>query len=209
MTPVDSSASTQSPEYRDRLVKQSRTWWKRLVPVQAPYRFNVRRLCPGRTLEIGCGIGRSLRHLGNGKAVGVDHNAASVATAQAAGLEAYEPKAFEARYQGLDASFDHLLLAHVAEHVSESVFMELVKTYLPYLKTSGSLVIITPQEKGYDSDPTHVRFVDFPAIQRHVDALGFKVEKSFSFPFARVVGRLFPYNEFVVSARRRPSTRGK
>ena len=52
--------STETAAYRDRLVNLSGAWWKRLVPVQAPYRFNVRRLCPGLTLEIGCGIGRNL-----------------------------------------------------------------------------------------------------------------------------------------------------
>lgn len=201
---MEPTASTESPAYRDRLVNRSRTWWKRLLPVQAPYRFNVRRLCPGRTLEIGCGIGRNLHHLGSGRAVGVDHNAASVATATAEGLEAYLPEGFTARYGIGSPLFDHLLFAHVAEHMTSAEFQALTKVYLPYLKPTGTLVVITPQEKGYASDPTHVRFTDLAAIIDDVEALGFRSDRAYSFPFARFVGRYFPYNEFVVSARRRP-----
>ena len=52
-------------------------WWKKLLDVQAPYRWNLQRLKLGLTLEIGCGIGRNLMHL-KGQGIGIDHNFQSV-----------------------------------------------------------------------------------------------------------------------------------
>ena len=36
-------AATESSEYADRLVDLQRVWWKRVLPVQAPYLWNLRR----------------------------------------------------------------------------------------------------------------------------------------------------------------------
>ncbi len=195
--------TTKGAEYRDRLVTKSGVWWKRFIPVQAPYRFNVRRLCPGKTLEIGCGIGRNLDHLGPSQAIGVDHNPDSIATAKSRGLSAYDPRDFLASKDAKPKSYDHLLFAHVAEHLAREEFLALATEYLPYLKDGGSFVSFTPQEKGYASDQTHVRFVDFAVMKQDLEALGFVVHRQFSFPFPRSVGVVFPYNEFVVVARRR------
>lgn len=194
--------STRDIAYRDRLVTKSGAWWKRLIPVQAPYRFNVRRLCQGKTLEIGCGIGRNLSHLGVDRAIGVDHNVDSVATAKSRGLIAFAPEEFVDSRVAKLKSFDHLLFAHVAEHMTTAEFKNLVNVYTPYLKDDGTIVCFTPQERGYASDATHVRFVDFGQITHDLLALGFTPSTQFSFPFPRAAGRLFPHNEFVVVARR-------
>ena len=45
--------------YADRL-KARLVWWKRALDVQAPYRWNLRRLKPGFMLDVGCGLGRNL-----------------------------------------------------------------------------------------------------------------------------------------------------
>jgi hypothetical protein len=71
---------------------------------------------------------------------------------------------------------------------------------LPYLKAEGKLVMITPQEWAYRLDPTHVRFVGFDALRRHADATELRILRQFSFPFPRTIGRLSPYNEFIVIA---------
>ena len=84
----DRTADTAGRDYAERLVRLRSVWWKQLIDVQAPYRWNIRRLKPGRTLDVGCGIGRNLRHLFP-QAIGVDHNADSVAVARASGLSAY------------------------------------------------------------------------------------------------------------------------
>jgi hypothetical protein len=64
------------------------------------------------------------------------------------------------------------------------------------------VIVICPQERGYRTDATHVRFLDFDDIERLVAQVGATVQHRASFPFPRPLGKVFPYNEFVVVARR-------
>ncbi|MCP4245603.1 MAG: methyltransferase type 11, partial [bacterium] len=84
---------TQSEEYAARLVRREDARWKRWLNVQAPYRWNLRRLGLGFTLDVGCGIGRNLLALDG---VGVDHNATAVAAARGRGLTAHTAEEFPA-----------------------------------------------------------------------------------------------------------------
>lgn len=187
---------TISAEYAERLVRLQTVWWKRVLPVQAPYRYNLRRLKPGFTLDVGCGIGRNLAHI-DGNGVGIDHNAQSVAVARARGFEAYTPDEFVASERAQPGVFDSLLTAHVAEHMDASHFAQLLTDHLPFVKPGGKLIVITPQEVGYRSDASHVEFVDFEGIRRAARGAGVVEQRAYSFPFPRPIGRLFIYNEFV------------
>lgn len=189
-------SDTISAEYAERLVRLQTAWWKRIVPVQAPYRYNLRRLRPGFTLDVGCGIGRNLLHI-SGNGVGIDHNERSVAIARARGFEAYTPDEFVDSPRAQPDTFDTLLLAHVAEHMGHDGFVALLGTYLPFVKPGGRLIVITPQEVGFASDASHVEFVDFDAICAAATAVGVACERFYSFPFPRSMGRVFIYNEFV------------
>jgi SAM-dependent methyltransferase len=193
---------TEAREYTDRLVRLQHKWWKRLLPVQAPYRWNIRRLRPGFVLDIGCGIGRSLLHL-DGQGVGVDHNVASVEVCRRLGLEAYTPAEFRASPHYSPEKFDTLLLSHVAEHMTVAEAVELLNSYLPVLKGGGKVIIITPQERGYRGDASHVQFMDFAAVRAVMEGCGLGVERQYSFPFPRALGRVFVYNEFVSVGRLR------
>ena len=51
---------TRGADYAERLETLETARWKRVLDVQAPYRWNLRRLGLGFTLDIGCGIGRNL-----------------------------------------------------------------------------------------------------------------------------------------------------
>lgn len=191
--------ATAGAEYAARLHRLETARWKQVLDVQAPYRWNLRRLNLGRVLEIGCGIGRNLKHLG-GNGIGVDHNADSIALARDRGLVAFTVADFPGSDYAHPDAFDSLLLAHVIEHVGELPALEIVREYLVFLRAGGRVVFICPQEKGYASDPTHIRFCGFRELRRLAERLGLRVDKQYSFPLPRIAGKFFTHNEFVVVA---------
>lgn len=191
---------TRDGRYALRLAGLQLVRWKDALGVQAPYRWNLRRLRPGFTLDVGCGLGRSLKHL-DGQGVGVDHNPHMVQVARSRGFRAFTPTEFWASDYCRPGRFDTLLLAHVVEHMTEQEAASLLQTYVPLLKADGQAILITPQERGYRSDTTHVRFMDFDALRAIVLRAGLVPVREYSFPFPRLFGRVFKYNEFVSVSR--------
>jgi len=189
--------NTQDERYTARLVAVQLAWWKKFLNVQAPYRWNLRRLKPGFTLDLGCGLGRNLINL-DGRGVGIDHNSDFVEIARSRGLTAFTPEEFLVSRFNVAESFDSILLAHVVEHMTEKEAAKLLNDYLHLVKPKGQVIIIAPQELGYRSDPTHVQFMDFEALRRLAHEVGFGVVNEYSFPFPRVFGNLFRHNEFVL-----------
>jgi SAM-dependent methyltransferase len=196
MTPVD---DTRDASYATRLKTEGGAWWKRLLNVQAPYQWNLRRQRLGRTLDVGCGIGRNLVALEAGS-IGVDHNEASVAEARARGFAALTVEEWQWSPERTPGSFDSILLSHVVEHMDATTGREVLASYLPYLKPGGKVFFICPQERGYATDATHVRFTDGDDLTTLAREVGLRPEKWFSFPFPRRAGRFFPYNEFCLLA---------
>ena len=194
--------ATHTKEYAERLIRLQTARWKQWLDVQALHRWNIRRLDPGFTLDIGCGIGRNLQHL-LGRSVGVDINEHCVRAARARGLTAFTPDEFRRSSEyNQPGRFDAILLAHVAEHMTEDQVVALLQAYEPLARSGGRLILIAPQEAGFRSDPTHVELMDFTRLARISDRLGFQPERAFSFPFPRWVGTFFRYNEFVVVSRK-------
>jgi len=192
---------TRGPEYAARLRRKEYARWKQLLDVQAPYRWNLRRQHLGRTLDVGCGIGRNLGAL-SADSVGVDHNKDSVVEARGRGYTALDTDEWQHSELRAPASFDSILLAHVIEHMDEPSAVALLEEYLPYLRSGGRVFFICPQERGYASDPTHVRFVDLDALAALSRKVGLQPLKRFSFPLPRSAGKLFVYNEFCLLARK-------
>lgn len=187
---------TAASAYTDRLIRLGTPLWKRILDVQAPYRWNLRRLNLGFVLDIGCGIGRNLEHL-RGHGIGIDHNPHSIEVARSKGLKAYCVEDFKKSEWNRARGFDSLLIAHVLEHLETPAAVGLFKEYLPLLKEGGKVVVITPQEKGQGSDATHVQFFDHIAVEKIFHEVGLVLNRSYSFPFPRATGRHFTYNEFV------------
>ena len=206
MTDAGPSSEPRPPTtgagYTERLQRLSGAGWKQRLDVQAPYRWNIRRLRLGRTLDVGCGIGRNLDHL-RGAGVGVDHNPTSVAACRARGLEAYTTDEFFADGHAEPGSFDSMLAAHLLEHLTADEAVALLASYLPCVRPGGTVVLITPQERGHASDATHVRFMAFVEAQELCAGAGLALQRQYSFPLPRRAGRAFTYNEFVTVARRR------
>lgn len=193
--------STRDVTYTERLAGLD-TWWKRLLDVQRPYRNHLRSLRPGRFLEVGCGLGRNLFNArGFADGLGIDHNPTSVEHARARGLHALTTEAFHRSELAIPGSFDSLLVSHVLEHLTAGEALALLRTYLPFIRAEGQVIVVTPQEAGYRSDPTHVTFVDHAACARLLAAAGVTLARQESFPFPRWVGRFFTYNEFVTMGR--------
>lgn len=193
-------AETAGADYAERLRRLETARWRWVLNVQAPYRWNIRRLGLGRVLDVGCGLGRNLGHLAN-DSVGVDHNPESIALARSRGLNAFTTAEFPESGYAVRGAFDSLLFAHVIEHISPDFAVSLVREYLPYLMPGGTVCFITPQERGYRSDATHIAFTDFAALLRLCALTGLVVERRFSFPLPRLFGRVFTHNEFVLVAR--------
>jgi len=193
---------TAQTDYAERLARLEGARWKQVLDVQRPYRWNLRRLGLGRTLDVGCGLGRNLAALENG--VGVDHNADSIGMARERGLRAWTTEEWPTCVDAVESSFDAMLVAHVLEHLDEATADAVLESYLPYLKPGAKLVLICPQEKGYTTDHTHVRFVDEQGLRATARRLGFSPTREYSFPFPRATGKVFPYNEFVLMAQRLP-----
>lgn len=188
-------------EYAERLKRHSSTRWKRVLNVQAPYAWNLRKLSPGRMLDLGCGIGRNIAHV-HGNGVGVDLNPECVAEARARGFQAYLPDEFRSVHADRSSTFDSLLVAHVLEHMPLAAGFDLVSEYLPFLRAGGQIIFITPQEAGFRSDSTHVEFINSSKLHALAQRLNLTVTRDFSFPFPRPLGRIFIHNEFVVTARK-------
>jgi predicted SAM-dependent methyltransferase len=95
-----------------------------------------------------------------------------------------------------------MLLAHVLEHVSQKDSDDIIAAYLPYLRPNGKLVLICPQEKGFPTDPTHLRWVNDAELREPGYRNGFSEIRNYSFPFPRFMGKFFTYNEFVYMGQR-------
>ncbi len=197
---TSTAPGTEGRDYTDRLERLSSARWKQWLDVQRPYRWNLRRLELGRVLDVGCGIGRNLAAFSD--AVGVDHNATSTEQARLAGFRAWSTDEWPDSPDAQPASFDSMLLAHVLEHMDADTADEILRSYEPYLRPRANLVLICPQEKGYATDATHVRWVALRRMAQHARDLGFTPTRGFSFPFPRAAGQFFPYNEFVLVAER-------
>ena len=187
---------TDSREYAERLQLLQGAFWKTLLDVQAPYRWNIRRLIRGTTLDIGCGIGRNLLHLG-GNGVGIDRSEHCLAQARLKELTVFSPDEFKTWADQNKILFDNILIAHVLEHMTTDEARVLLNHYTPFLKDNGRLIIITPQQAGYASDSTHITYLDFTKIAELPDKHFFTKDMEYSFPFPRIFGRFFLYNEFI------------
>jgi 2-polyprenyl-3-methyl-5-hydroxy-6-metoxy-1,4-benzoquinol methylase len=192
---------TSGEHYARRLQALQDVWWKKALHVQAPYQWQLRRQQLGRTIDVGCGIGRNLQTLARGS-VGVDHNSAAVQVARERGLTALTVEEWEKSDLRRVASFDGILLAHVIEHLDADAGAALLREYLPYLRPGGKVFLVCPQERGYASDPTHVRWTTGDDLVELARTVGLTPDPWSSFPFPRWAGKAFVYNEFCLLARK-------
>lgn len=190
-------------DYARRLWVSESAPWKRFFDVQGPYRRHLRALNLGFVLDLGCGVGRNLVNLGGRTAgVGVDRDPEAIRLASGRGLDVFLTSAFAVSAYAVPGRFDSLLVSHVIEHLTFDEGAELVRQHLEYVKPGGRVVFITPQPAGFRSDSTHVLYYDPPKLERLASALRLDRLTLTSYPFPPAVGRLFPYNEWILVASR-------
>jgi SAM-dependent methyltransferase len=165
--------------------------------VPNPYRWWLRRQDLGFVLDVGCGLGRSLQYL-DGHGIGIDHNDASVKACREAGLSAYTPDEFLGSGYDVPRGFDAMIMLHVLEHLQPGQDDEILDRYLPFVRDGGRVLLVTPQERGFASDPTHTDFVDGDDLVSLCRRHGLTASRWRSFPLPRWAGRLWVYNEFSV-----------
>ena len=200
-----SKNNTNSSAYFEELNSNTMKLWKKFLPLQLPYKYNLRRQSLGKVLEIGAGLGRNQAFLND--SVGVEHNPRSVQLCQKMGYRVFVPASFHNEFKpftGPEAVFDSILMSHVLEHIEHENQVKVLKEYIPYLKPNGKIFLVTPQEVGYKSTDSHITWTDFDRLEMIINQIGgeFQVIKSFSFPLPRSFGKVFKYNEFNVLASR-------
>lgn len=188
---------TSGVSYSERLQKFEKRW-KRILRVHYPYMKSIQKLKLGKSLDIGCGIGRVLTWLPEGS-VGIDHNETSINFCKTKGLTAFTIQEFQEAVNRKEieyASFDSLVMTHLLEHLQIDEQISILEEYLPLLRSGGKVFIVTPQEMGFASDPTHITFTDFTMTKKLLESFEIKIIDQQSFPFPRFCGRFFKYNEF-------------
>lgn len=202
---MNPNPDTKTLDYAHYLIEKRNRFRTRFF--QLPYQLHLRFLFPRKTLEIGCGAGRNLVTLSR-KSVGIDHNPVLVQSCRDIGLNAFTTDEWDEKGKSSRFSFDSILIAHVAEHLRYDEFVTLLRKYYPYLKNRGRVLVFCPQELGFKYDPTHLEFMDFEKIERALieaaqgERFFLKVEKKYSYPFPRFMGKRFLFNEFIVIGRK-------
>lgn len=189
---------TSSNEYTRRLANLEASPIKKLLGPVNPYKWNIRRLCDGKVLDIGCGVGRNLRYLNRPDALGVDHNEASVEFTKCLGFQAVSSNEFEKMLPALKETFDSILISHVIEHMTPENALNLLTAYLPALKKGGKVILICPQQRGYKSDETHETYFDRVMQKELAQKVCGKKLQYRSFPLPPFFGRAFIYNEHIL-----------
>lgn len=127
----------------------------------------IRKILPDEStiLDVGCGYGRYLTPLSiSYHVLGVEANSEIISYMTNKKYKVISPQNFQQKNK---KKFDLILMSHFIEHFSSDDLIEILNTYLKFLKPNGFLVIATPtMNKYFWEDATHVRPYDTASIMQ-------------------------------------------
>lgn len=184
--------------YADEQLRRSRHPLRRFI--KGFYLRSVLAHVAGPTIDFGCGAGQLLERLPAGS-TGLELNPFLIRRLNERGLDARASTADEQAFdlQGLEAGhYRTLVISHVLEHLADpsALFGRLLRA----CRRLGvrRVIVIVPGAKGYASDATHRRFIDWGFVEgegwRQLE--GFSLVSRRFFPWPRESGGdWFIYNE--------------
>ena len=161
----------------------------------------------GPTLDFGCGAGDLLSRLPAGS-VGLEYNHAAVEYCRSLGLDVYAYDGFSDEWSlgtlGDTVRFESMVVSHVLEHLPNP--MTVLRRLLMSAAKFGvrRVLVIVPGRAGFDSDRTHLTFVDLDMLvaTQMLDGTGFEVRASSYFPGNyRLLGDWLSHHELQVEYR--------
>lgn len=188
--------NTKNDIYAQRLINIQNKKWKKKLTFLNPYKYHLNFICKGKVLEIGCGIGRVLNFMPS-RIVGIDHNIKAIEVCKEMKFSAFTTEEFFKTNTGHNSKYDTLLFSHILEHMSFKEANKILKEYLPFLKIGGNIILITPQQKGFNSDHTHIHPMNIYNLKKLAKNNDIKETFTYSFPLPKLFGKYFIYNENV------------
>ncbi len=133
------------------------------------YLRDISRNCDGKTIDMGCGIGELLRQLPEGS-IGFEINPVAVDFCNETGLKVfnYDPVKDDYRFDMIEPGiYSSFTMNHVLEHLEDSD--KQIKKILASCYRLGikKIVFTVPGKKGFQSDATHMSFIDMKYLKLH------------------------------------------
>jgi trans-aconitate methyltransferase len=160
---------------------------------------------PGLIYDIGCGMGAFLEYCKkrNLPARGFDSNPKLVERCQKRGFEAVQEDIVCPK--GNYPPAPNLICDNVLEHLTPDEINSFFSGVKQYWMPGGVLLVIVPNRRGYQSDPTHKTFVDETVIRQMTAKHGLTLVRQYRHPIRwRFPGELYIFNMTVFRLENRP-----
>lgn len=166
------------------------------------------RFAKGKVLDLGCGLGEFLSQSPTGS-LGLEINTETVAFCQASGLNVnyYDVKTDDYAFNGIPANvYSTFVMSHVLEHLpnpDEVIQKNIAACNRLNIET---LIFVVPGVKGFQSDKTHLTFIDKEFFSKHnlrqID--GYSIIHQKYYPLnAKWFSKYFTHNELMTVYRRK------
>jgi SAM-dependent methyltransferase len=146
----------------------------------------------GTIYDLGFGTGAFLRYLRKkGRDFfGIDSNPFLVELNKKNGYNVVEDDV--TTLANITKPMENAICDNVLEHLDKEQIDSFFKACRQKFSPDGTLVVIVPDKKGYQRDPTHKTFVERPLIEEMCKKHGAKLQKNFNHIFnSRWVGSWF------------------